>query len=128
VIVPTTTGDLVISREGTEQGSPSQGFPKYKSVGILDWDKAGFGATLTGRYVSSLKESDGNVMKSRLYADFQARWTPTFFEERFGFAAGVNNFLNTKAPGCFTCDINNIDPTVYDTPGRYFYGRISVKM
>ncbi len=38
VIVPTATGEQVISREGTEQGSPSQGFPKWKSIGILDWD------------------------------------------------------------------------------------------
>ena len=50
------TATQVISREGTEQGSPSQGFPKWKSIGILDWDLADFGATLTGRYISKLKE------------------------------------------------------------------------
>ena len=40
----------------------------------------------------------------------------------------VNNLFKTKAPGCFTCDINNFDPTVYDLPGRYFYARATVKM
>lgn len=129
VLVPISGGGTqVISREGTEQGSPSQGFPKYKSVGILDWDKSAVGATLTGRYVSKLREADGNVMGAKFYADFQARWTPEFWGDRFGFAVGVNNFLDTKAPGCFTCDINNFDPTVYDLPGRYYYGRISLKM
>ena len=40
VIVPIAGGTQVISRDGTEQGSPSQGFPKCKSIGILDWDLA----------------------------------------------------------------------------------------
>jgi iron complex outermembrane receptor protein len=128
VIVPITGGTQVISREGTEQGSPSQGFPKWKSVGILDWDVTSFGATVTGRYVSKLKEGDGNTMDAKFYTDLQLRWTSPSFADRFGFALGVNNLFKTKAPGCFTCDINNFDPTVYDLPGRYFYARATVKM
>jgi len=128
VIVPITGGVQVISREGTEQGSPSQGFPKWKAVGILDWDLADFGASLTGRYISKLKESDGNVLHEKLYTDLQLRWSPTFLNRQFGFAVGANNLLNTRAPGCNTCDINNFDPTMYDIPGRFYYGRISVKM
>ena len=130
VIVPITGGTQVISREGTEQGSPSQGFPKWKSVGILDWDMRSFGATITGRYVSKLKEDvvPANTMNARFYTDVQLRFTPASFADRFGFAVGVNNLFKTKAPGCFTCDINNFDPTVYDIPGRYFYARASIKM
>jgi iron complex outermembrane receptor protein len=128
VIVPITGGTQVISREGTEQGSPSQGFPKWKSVGILDWDLTNFGATITGRYVSKLKEGDGNTMSSKFYTDLQLRWMAPSFADNFGFALGVNNLFKTKAPGCFTCDINNFDPTVYDLPGRYFYARATVKM
>jgi iron complex outermembrane receptor protein len=128
VIVPITGGTQTISREGTEQGSPSQGFPKWKSIGVLDWDGTAFGASLTGRYVSKLKEGDGNTMNARFYTDLQLRWTSPDFADHFGFALGVNNLFKTKAPGCFTCDINNFDPTVYDVPGRYFYARASVKM
>ena len=130
VIVPVTGGTQVISREGTEQGSPSQGFPKWKSIGVIDWDLANFGATLTGRYVSPLKEDvlPANTMRSRFYTDVQLRWTPSFFADRFGFAVGVNNLFKEKAPGCFTCDINNFDPTVYDIPGRYYYARATVKL
>ena len=122
------SGSQVISREGTEVGSPSQGFPKWKSIGILDWDLANFGASLTGRYISKLRESDGNVLKSRIYTDVQLRWNPMFLDRQFGFAFGVNNALNTKAPGCNTCDLNNFDPTMYDIPGRYYYIRAGVKM
>jgi iron complex outermembrane receptor protein len=121
------SGTQVISREGTEQGSPSQGFPKWKSIGILDWDLADFGATLTGRYVSKLRETGGNVMKSRFYTDLQVRWMPGFLQQQFGLALGVNNLFNTKAPGCQTCDLNNFDPTMYDIPGRYYYARASIK-
>ena len=128
VIVPITGGTQVISREGTEVGSPSQGFPKWKSIGILDWDGSVFGATLTGRYVSKLREGDGNVMDAKFYTDVQLRWLPQAFKDQYGFALGVNNLFNTKAPGCFTCDLNNFDPTVYDVPGRYFYARATVKM
>ena len=128
LLIPVTGGTTVISREGTEQGSPNQGFPKWKAVGIIDWDLANFGASLTGRYISKLKESNGNVMNEKFYTDLQLRWAPTFIQRQFSFAVGVNNLLNTRAPGCFTCDINNFDPTMYDIPGRFYYGRITVKM
>ncbi len=50
VTVPATAGVTVIDREGTEQGSPDQAFPKFKSTGIIDWTMGQFGASLTGRY------------------------------------------------------------------------------
>ena len=128
VLVPITGGVQVISREGTEQGSPSQGFPKWKSIGILDWDLANFGASLTGRYVSKLREAGGNVMHEKFYTDLQLRWAPTFLRRQFSFAVGANNLLNTRAPGCVTCDLNNFDPTMYDIPGRYYYIRAGVKL
>jgi hypothetical protein len=45
----------------------------------------------------------------------------------FSLAVGANNVLNTRIPGCNTCDLNNFDPTMYDIPGRYYYGRLTVK-
>jgi len=91
---------------------------------------ADFGLSLTGRYVSKLKENitPANTLNSKFYTDIQGRWTPSWWDNRLGFAVGVNNLFNTKAPGCITCDINNFDPTVYDVPGRYYYARATVKM
>jgi iron complex outermembrane receptor protein len=130
VFIPTATGILKISREGTEQGSPSQAFPKWKSVGILDWDGSAVGASLTGRYVSSIKEpgADNNKMGAKFYTDVQLRFTAPSFADNFGFALGVNNLFKTDAPGCISCDINNFDPTAYDIPGRFVYARATVKM
>lgn len=128
VIVPTATGSQRIKRAGTEQGSPDQAFPKHKAIGIIDWDGGRFGGTLTGRYIKSVRETQvDNRLNSRLYTDIQARWNPEFLS-MFGLALGVNNLFDKDPPGCISCGLNNFDPTTYDVPGRYYYGRITVKM
>jgi iron complex outermembrane recepter protein len=124
-IVPATAGVTVIERKGTERGSPDQAFPKHKSTAILDWELGEFGATLTGRYIAGVDESDGNEMGSRFYTDMQLRW---LLDDRFGFALGVNNLFGKDPPACFTCGLNNMDPTTYDVPGRFFYAKATLKM
>ena len=99
MIVPIAGGTQVIDRNGTEHGSPSQGFPKWKWVGILDWDLNDFGATVTGRYVSKLRESDGNTMGHRFYTDLQLRWTPPVCDRRIGLAIGANNLVQHQGAG-----------------------------
>jgi iron complex outermembrane receptor protein len=129
LILPTGTGTQVDSREGDEIGSPSQAYPKWKSIGVLDWDMGSFGATVTGRYIKSVRERSGPSpnIPSRFYTDVQLRlWAPGL-TDRLGFAFGVNNLFNTKTPACFTCDVNGFDPTTYDIPGRYYYFKMSVK-
>lgn len=128
VIVPTADGTATIDREGTEQGSPDQAFPKHKAIGIIDWDGNHFGFSLTGRYIKSVREAqNGNKLNSRLYTDLQLRWFG-IDQDRFGFALGVNNLFDKDPPGCISCGLNNYDPTTYDVPGRYFYARATVKM
>ncbi|HEX6375042.1 MAG TPA: TonB-dependent receptor [Allosphingosinicella sp.] len=128
VTVPSTAGVTLIDREGTEQGSPDQAFPKWKSTAVLDWTmNDGFGASLTGRYIKGVDEADGNHMDSRLYTDLQLRWEPEHWKG-FGFALGANNLFNVDPPPCFTCGLNNMDPTTYDVPGIFFYARASLKM
>ena len=128
VIVPITGGTQTNSREGTEQGAPSQAFPKWKSIGIVDWDGTNFGLTLTGRYISKLREGNGNVMDSVFYTDAQVRWFAPAFADNFDFAVGVNNLFDVKAPGCQTCEANNFAQTAHDVPGRYWYARARIRM
>ena len=131
VTTPTAAGNVIERRAAVETGSPSQGYPKWKSVGIVDWNGFGFGATLTGRYISRLKEilNNNSPLKATLYTDAQLRWSPklNFGIHDIGLAVGANNVFNVKTPGCVSCDTNNMDPTSYDTPGRYYYARIGVK-
>jgi len=131
VVIPTSGSNIVENRAGQEMGSPAQAYPKWKSIGSIDWDGYGFGATLTGRYVSRVREilNNESPLKSRFYTDAQLRWSPkfNFVLHDIELAVGVNNLFNVKAPGCVSCDTNNFDPTTYDTPGRYYYARIGVK-
>jgi TonB dependent receptor. len=38
---------------------------------------------------------------------------------------GVNNIFDKDPPACFSCSLNNFDPTTYDIPGRFGYARLS---
>ena len=128
IALPTDSGIAIIKRDGTEQGSPDQAFPKHKAIGVLDWDGGQYGASLTGRYIKSVRESQNdNRLNSRLYTDIQARWNPDFMK-MFGLTLGVNNLFDKDPPGCISCGINNFDPGTYDVPGRYYYGRITLRM
>ena len=117
-----------VSREGTERGSPSQAFPEWKSTTSLNWELAGFGATLTNRYTSSLIETANGGTEMDAYSpwDIQVRWAPEFAHGG-EFALGVNNMFEEDTPGCFSCDVNNMDPSVHDVPGRFGYFRVSFK-
>ncbi len=128
VTVPATTGFTVIDREGTEQGSPDQAFPRFKSTAILDWNLGQFGASLTGRYIGGVEEANGNEMDARFYTDIQLRWNPPFLDNRIGLAIGAINLFGVEPPECFTCGLNNLDPTTYDVPGTFVYGRITFRM
>ena len=44
---------------------------------------------LTGRYVPSVEEANGNKMKSRLYTDLQLRWEPDHWNG-FGFVTSAS--------------------------------------
>lgn len=123
--VPTSSGLAAIPRLGTERGSPDQAFPRTKSNLLLDWNKDDVGATLTGRYLSAVREA-GNPQElgARTYVDAQLRWTPGALADGFVVALGVNNLFGKAPPGCVTCALNNFDPNAYDTPGRLVYLRL----
>jgi iron complex outermembrane receptor protein len=128
VTVPATNGVTLIEREGTEQGSPDQAFPKFKSTGIVDWTLGQVGASLTGRYIGHVTEGNGNELNGRFYTDLQLRWNPGWLGGGLGFAIGANNLFDVDPPACFTCGLNNMDPTTYDVPGTFFYGRVTFRM
>ena len=132
-------GQFKIDRRGTERGSPDQAYPKFKGNTTLDWTLGAFNASVTGRYIQhvtefSLTDLGGiagkrtNVLGSRFYVDAQLNWALPVLENRVTLTVGGNNLTDKDPPGCFTCSINNYDPTTYDVPGRFYYGRIAYKM
>ncbi len=127
--MPTSAGAIAIAREGTERGSPDQAYPEVKSTLSVDWDWRTWGATLTARYISSVEEPAGvgNTLDAVTYLDMQARWTPERFSDRVTLAVGVNNLTDEDPPGCFSCGLNNFDPTTYDPPGSLGYVRFAYR-
>ncbi len=67
-------------------------------------------------------------MKARLYGDVQLTFSPSRFDNKVTFTAGVNNVFNTDPPACSTCTGPNFDPTTYDIPGQFGYLKIAYKM
>ncbi|HVV34810.1 MAG TPA: TonB-dependent receptor [Vitreimonas sp.] len=119
-----------VHREGTERGSPSQGYPSWKAQTTLNWELSDWGASITERHISELTETANGDSKipATNYWDVQLRWTPGFVASgRVQFALGVNNVTDEDTPGCFSCDVNNMDPTLYDVPGRFGYFRVAFK-
>ena len=131
-------GQFVIDRRGTERGSPDQAYPKFKGNATLDWTLGLFNASVTGRYIAHVTEFSptdlggiagkrSNVLGSRFYVDAQANYTLPILDHGVTLTVGGNNLTDRDPPGCFTCSVNNYDPTTYDVPGRFYYGRIAIK-
>lgn len=130
-VLSASNGFVVIDRKGTERGSPDQAFPKFKGNFTADWSIGGFDAAFTGRYIDSVVEAGPNgpnKLNSRFYGDVQLSFSPGFWNDRFKITAGVNNVFDKDPPACFSCSLNNYDPTTYDVPGQFGYLRISYKM
>jgi iron complex outermembrane receptor protein len=124
--VPSTNGSTRIDYTGTERGSPDQAYPHFKGQATLDWDIGAVAAAFTGRYIDDVVEQqNGNKLKSRFYGDVQLSFRPGWIGERVGLTLGINNVFDTDPPACFSCSLNNYDPTTYDVPGRFGYARLS---
>ena len=128
--VPATSGVTVTSYKGFERGSPDQAYPKFKATGIADWTLGPVTTSVTGRYISSVKEIQRatRLLASRFYTDLQFQIRPTFMDSNFALTLGMNNVFNLSPPPCFSCSLNNYDPTTYDVPGRFAYVRVSYRM
>ncbi len=138
------TPGSVVGRElaGIELGSPMRGYVRYKSTLATDWQFREFVTSLTLRYLSALDGAcitnarnqnlcsdppDIDQLDSRVYADLQVAWTPSFFDQKMQLALGINNILDEDPPPCRACDLNNYDGTVYPVPGRYIHARAAIK-
>ena len=125
---PTAGDTATIDYLGTTRGFPDQSYPEFKATGVLSWQLGNFDASYTGRFIDSVEEADGNVLKARFYSDIQLGFGPAFMDDRLKLTLGVLNLFDTDPPACFSCTGPNYDPTTYDIPGRYGYVRLSYKM
>ncbi len=124
--VPATNGTTTTRYEGTERGSPDQAYPRFKGLATIDWAIGPVTASITGRYIDDVREiQNTTTLKERLYGDVQLALRPAWMDSRFALTVGVNNVFDQDPPACFSCSLNNYDPTTYDVPGRFGYLRLS---
>ena len=115
----------MISREGTEQGSPDQAFPKWKSIGIVDWDwrqlrrdadrplrlRASRNRRTATRWTSASTPTSSCAGSAELRRQFRlrARRQQSVRHQGRRAASPATSTISTRRPT--TC------------PGRYFYAR-----
>lgn len=139
---PGPTGPIEADRTGTELGSPMRGFVRYKSTLATDWLFGDFVTSLTVRYIDDLEEAcplsgalaslcsngtAGNVLGDKFYVDARVAWSPDLFDAQTEFAIGIQNLTDEEPDVCRTCDLGNMDGTVYPIPGRFIHARAAVK-
>ncbi len=123
---PDTDGFVSTDYVGTERGSPDQTYPHFKGLATIDWAIGPVAASVTGRYIDNVQEIAAvNELKSRLYGDVQLAFRPAWMDSKMALTFGVNNVFDKDPPACFSCSLNNYDPTTYDIPGRFGYLRLS---
>ena len=130
--VPATNGVTTTRYEGFERGSPDQAYPRFKGLATLDWAVGPVTASITGRFIDNVDEiqtiagiTNPNELKERLYTDVQFIFRPAILDSRLALTLGINNLFDKDPPACFSCSLNNYDPTTYDVPGRFGYARLS---
>jgi iron complex outermembrane receptor protein len=128
---PSTEGFTTTEYKGTERGAPDQAYPHFKGLATIDWALGPVTASVTGRYIDNVAEipvdenATANKLRSRLYSDVQLQFRPSWFSTGLALTLGVNNVFDKDPPACFSCSLNNFDPTTYDIPGRFGYVRLS---
>ena len=137
-IVPTSTGFVDVSLEGTETGDPEQAYPELKwnllgelfrdtwsvSVNVRFIDEVTEACTgLGGLGLCSDEANQLNKIDSTYYTDLQGNWRPAAMDNRLTLTLGINNVTDEDPPPCFSCALNGFDATTYDVPGIFTYVR-----
>ena len=154
---PATGGFDTTELSGTERGGTvfPFGIPKNKANLTLNWVSGVWSAQYTVRYVGAVWEPclaatdpapvgdgtcgqpgpinpAGNAYKyginhdgATIYHDIQG----TYAMDSWGmtFTVGIRNLFDKVPPISSVQELNSFDPTLYDVPGQFFYGRIGWK-
>ena len=106
------------------------GVPRDKARLALDWVAGPWSAQYALRYVRSMVEENNGAptgvhIGATTYHDVQGAYTADSLNTTF--TLGIRNLFGKNPPSSTVQELNNFDPTLYDVPGRFVYGRISVK-
>ncbi len=146
---PTVTQLVGVERGGTVFPF---GVPRWKANTFLQWTRGNWQVQWNMRYISGMTEPcsdylDGssnsltnlglcsnpdyannglstNYLGAIVYNDIQMNYN--YDPAKMTFTFGIKNMFNREPPSSTQQQLNSFDPTLYDIPGRFFYGRINV--
>jgi iron complex outermembrane receptor protein len=106
------------------------GVPRDKARTALDWSAGPWSAQYALRYVRSMVEESNGAptgvhIGATTYHDVQGSFEMDSLKTTF--TLGIRNLFDKNPPSSTVQELNNFDPTLYDVPGRFVYGRIGVK-
>ena len=110
-------------------GSPAA-FPEWSATATAGVVGDAWSFTWVGRYIGETEDFSSNpanldnVADAIFYHDVQASWTVSNTE----LAIGVRNLLDEDPPYVTNNDDMNTLMQTYETAGRYFYGRVTLRM
>ena len=121
-----------IELAGVERGGSvfPFGVPRDKARTALDWVAGPWSAQYALRYVRSMVEESNGAptgvhIGATTYHDVQGSYDMDSLKTTF--TLGIRNLFGKVPPSSTVQELNNFDPTLYDVPGRFVYGRVSVK-
>jgi len=127
-VFPNPTGPANVTElAGIERGGSvfPFGVPHDKVRAALDWSAGAWTAQYALRMIGHLTEvPTGNHLGTTVYHDVQGSYKVDSINTTF--TLGVRNLWAKEPPASTVQELNNFDPTLYDVPGRFVYGRIGV--
>lgn len=69
-----------------------------------------------------------NTLGSTIYNDVHVTFGTRLFGADSSLTVGVENIFDEDPPICLSCSLNGYDPSTYRIPGRFLFGRLSVRL
>jgi outer membrane receptor protein involved in Fe transport len=117
-------------------------YARWRALGTVTWDKGPWDASWTLRYINGFQlgslRPDGDSADA-VFPNVVVKYgAQTYHNLQFGYSiepintrveVGVDNVFDKTPPILYQNNVTNgnTDPVTYDTVGRYFFARVSVK-
>ncbi len=69
-----------------------------------------------------------NTLGSTFYNDLHITYSTKLFGADTSITVGAENLFDNDPPICLSCSLNGYDPSTYRIPGRFLYGRLSIRL
>jgi outer membrane receptor protein involved in Fe transport len=123
-------GDPIVDERAGKGDQPRSTYPRWKGQASLGWIGDTVDMTLRARYIGPTTDVVNAVKDARtrsiIYTDAEIGFGINDDAARFNL--GINNLFDKQPPASYANAPINYDIYTYESRGRFFYARFSVKM